>query len=179
MKNKIITILLSAVLVISIGANIYQYNNTSNVTANLNELTNSKNELTAEIESKTTELDSLTADIEELNSKISELTADVGSLIAENNSLQGEIDQYVEEEKQAEIETTKANKEEPAEVELSEEDIQAAIEAGATYVDPGEAKSDTELEVGEIGSDGVMFKGSFDGVEDMLSDEEMDALLGY
>jgi len=92
MKNKLITIILSILLVASVGANVFQYMSTSKATDNLSVLTNTKEELASEIETKTTELNSLTSDIEALNAKILELTDSVDSLTNTNNDIKSKID---------------------------------------------------------------------------------------
>lgn len=92
MKNKIVTIILSILLVVSLGANVFLYMSTSKTTENLSALTNTKEELASEIETKTTELNSLTSDIEALNAKILELTDSVDSLTTENNDIKSKIE---------------------------------------------------------------------------------------
>jgi len=92
MKNKLITIILSILLVVSLGANVFLYMYTSKATDNLSVLTNTKEELASEIETKTTELNSLTSDIEALNAKILELTDSVDSLTTENNDIKSKIE---------------------------------------------------------------------------------------
>lgn len=96
MKNKIITIILTILLIASIGGNIYQYIATSNLASNLSTLTNTKNELTAEIETKTEELNNLTSELDGLNEKISELKTSIETLQTDNESLMAELsdDEY-------------------------------------------------------------------------------------
>lgn len=92
MKNKTLTIILSAILIICISLNIYQYIAASKLQESLSVLTNTKNELTSDIENKTTELNKLTSEIEAANTTISELTAKVESLTSSINDTQLEID---------------------------------------------------------------------------------------
>lgn len=92
MKNKALTIILSAVLIGCIGLSIYQYQTAVNLKNELSALTNTKNELTTEIENKTAELNNITSEIEEANNVISELTINVESLTESTEALQAEID---------------------------------------------------------------------------------------
>ncbi|MBD5508835.1 MAG: hypothetical protein HDR05_12530 [Lachnospiraceae bacterium] len=97
MKNKTLTIILSVILIICIGVNIYQYTTASKLKNSLSVLTNSKNEITTDIENKATELNSITSEIEAANTTISELTARVDSLSSSINSTQSEIENVQEE----------------------------------------------------------------------------------
>ncbi len=80
MKNRIVTVILSAILIICIGASIYQYKTTSNLKSSLSLLANTKNDITTEIESKTEEVKNTTSEIEKANTTISDLTTEKDNL---------------------------------------------------------------------------------------------------
>lgn len=115
MKKKALTIILSIILLICIGGNIYQNRTTSKLRERLFELTNTKNELTAEIENKTKELNNITSEIETANATIGELTAKVDSLTSAINTTQSKIDSINS--------TREANMEEQAAVNRIEENL--------------------------------------------------------
>lgn len=91
MKNKALTIILSATLITCIGVSIYQLNTASALKNRLSVLTNTKNELTAEIENKTEELKNITSETEEMSNTISELTVKMDSLNLLAEEMQSEI----------------------------------------------------------------------------------------
>lgn len=115
MKKKALTIILSIILLICIGGNIYQNRTTSKLRESLSELTNAKNELTTEIENKTKELNNITSEIETANATIEELTAKVDSLTSAINATQSKIDGINS--------TQEANMEEQAAVNRIEENL--------------------------------------------------------
>lgn len=92
MKKKILTFILSIMLVACVGGNIYQNMTASKLRERLSELTNAKNELTAETENRTIELNNVTSEIETANTTIEELTAKVDSLTSAINATQSKID---------------------------------------------------------------------------------------
>lgn len=105
MKNKALTIILSATLIACIGVSIYQLNTTSALKNRLSVLTNTKNELTAEIESKTTELAEIASETEEMNNTISELTTVMENLTSLTEEMQSEI-KSLEEAQNIEVNST-------------------------------------------------------------------------
>lgn len=115
MKKKALTIILSIILLICIGGNIYQNRTTLELRESLSELTNAKNELTTEIENKTIELNNITSEIETANATIEELTAKVDSLTSAINVTQSKIDGINS--------TREANMEEQAAVNRIEENL--------------------------------------------------------
>lgn len=115
MKKKALTIILSIILLMCIGGNIYQNMTTSELRESLSELTNAKNELTAEIDNKTTVVNNITSEIETANATIGELTAKVDSLASAINATQSKIDGINS--------THEANMEEQAAVNRIEENL--------------------------------------------------------
>ncbi len=115
MKKKIITVILSAILIICIGSSIYQYKTTSNLKSSLSLLANTKNDITTEIGNKTEELKNTTSEIEKFNTTISDLTTEKDSLTTSIKETQSQIDTIQQEIKiDNEIDT--------ANTELTEED---------------------------------------------------------
>lgn len=105
MKNKTLTIILSATLIACIGVSIYQLNTTSVLKNRLSVLTNTKNELTAEIENKTEELKNITSETEEMSNTISELTEKMDNLNLLAEEMQSEI-KSLEEAQNIEVNST-------------------------------------------------------------------------
>ena len=166
MKNKIITIILGLLLVVSAVINVWQYNN--------------NNSLKVQTELLQNELDSIEENINSLNMDISAKNEEITTLTSKIADLETEIATLT------------------VETELSEEDIEAAKEEGAVFVEPettpeetapAEVPAETPTpdsgsttddvpEVGEKTCDGLEHMGS-GPISEVISDEEMDALLGF
>lgn len=94
MKNKIVTILLSVLIIISVGGNIYLLNQSKTVSASLASATTELNNLSASITEKdnliteaNTTISELETTIADLQSQITTLTETVSALETENQEL--------------------------------------------------------------------------------------------
>lgn len=104
MKNKTITIILSSLLVVSIGINIWQYSRTNSLNASVATLQDDINNLKADMDSQNNAISNKDTEITDLTSTIEELKTENESLKADINSSAG--DEIAKDEEIAKLNTT-------------------------------------------------------------------------
>ena len=147
MKNKIIIIALSILLVASIGCNVYQFTRNKTISVEAVSLQTDIDSLNENISSLNNEKVAKGEEISALSEKVKDLEEKVSTLQSDNESLSVQLEKQLKLIEEAETPETPAveNTDNTSDFELSEEIIQSLRYLGASDEQIGAVKSESEL----------------------------------